>query len=538
MTNFNYLYNPNAAKNIFSKKRFVDKQLGFSVIENGTILPYKKKVNGKTTKDGWGFGGIVDSNGEYIKNSFVHYGVGESYSPPATAIIRSSETVIYLGMFHSTWGHILTDNIRRLWFLKSEEFNTNFKKCPLVYLLCTKREVFTLESYKNFRRLLEILDVDVDNLQPITQPTRFDKIILPDESFYLEGVRKFTEEYREMIDRLRNFALKNRTPTSAKKIYYFHGARQLGEERLAEYFRSKGYEIVQPEKLSLNEQLNILINAENFASTLGSISHNSIFLRDKAETIFIPRVANVFNGYQPVIDQVHPLNINYVDSSMSLLNVLHNAFCFVISEQLKKFFGDKWTGYAEEDFKIFLQYYKACTERGLTVNLELLEGYGTVFQDFMAQLKQHKDLITNCGLPPRWEEFRPLLIYQTHVGKKGWSKWIVEDQISNPLDQQLDIQAIKINFPDHKVYYSVYYNDAEGWLAEVAAPEPAGTIGKAKSIFGVRIRLDEAGTKNFDILYRVHTFDGNWTLWAKNGETLYSHGVKLNAIQIKLETKT
>ena len=65
----------------------------------------------------------------------------------------------------------------------------------------------------------------------------------------------------------------------------------------------------------------------------------------------------------------------------------------------------------------------------------------------------------------------------------------------------------------------------------------AGTTGKRKSIMGIRIRLDEADSKEFDILYRVHKFDGEWTDWAKNGETLYSYGVKLNALQIKLETK-
>ena len=130
-----------------------------------------------------------------------------------------------------------------------------------------------------------------------------------------------------------------------------------------------------------------------------------------------------------------------------------------------------------------------------------------------------------------------VLTYQTHVSKDGWSKWIGENRISNPLDQQRDIQAIKLNLSGHKVYYSVYWNDKEGWSAEVAAPEQAGTTGKSKSIFGIRIRLDEAGTKEFDILYRVHKFDGEWTAWAKNGEAIYSHGQKLNAIQIKMEPK-
>ncbi len=131
-----------------------------------------------------------------------------------------------------------------------------------------------------------------------------------------------------------------------------------------------------------------------------------------------------------------------------------------------------------------------------------------------------------------------VLTYQTHVHRKGWNSWLKGNAISNDINQQFDIQAIKINFPPHKVYYAVYYNEKEGWSKEVAAPETAGITGKRKSIFGIKIWLDEAGAKEFDIFYRVHKFDGNWTSWAKNGEEIYSYGQKINAVQIKLEPKT
>ncbi len=381
-------------------------------------------------------------------------------------------------------------------------------------------------------------------LKLIKQPTQFDKIILPDTSVLEEsGEKLFTKEYRETIDCVRNFALKNRTPTSSKKIYYFYGKNSFGEERLAEYFKSKGYDIIRPEKLTLDEQLNLLINCESFASTIGSASHNSIFLRDGVEVILIPRSArdvnnSFYNGFQLALNQVWEQNINYVDSSFSVFDKDHNSFCYVISKQLKNFFGDKFDGYEEDDFKTFLDYVKFSIKKGLSFNPREIEGYGVFLQDFMAQLKKRKDLIASYDMPPKWEQLRPLLNYVTHVGMKSWGWWISEDQISNPLDQKCDIQAIKMNFPDHKIFYSVYYSDAEGWSEEVISPEMAGTTGQSKSIYGIKIWFDEAGAKKFDILYRVHKYDDTWTPWAKNGEIIYSHGVKLNAIQIKLESKT
>lgn len=387
--------------------------------------------------------------------------------------------------------------------------------------------------------------MESDNLKEITQPTQFKRIILPDESFYspFREIAGFTNEFREHIDQVRNFALKHSMPTSSKKFYFFHGRKgQFGEERLAEYFKSKGYETIDVtrQKLTFDEELNILINCESFAASTSSTSMNLLFLRDETETIIIPRLSFTSAISYESINQVHPLNIYYIDSTLSIFTNSEPAgrWFYLISKQLKKFFGDKWDSYEEEDFKTFLQYVKNYLGKGLSIYPKSKELYAPILADFMAQLKQREELIAAYNMPPHWEEFRSLMAYQTHVHKNGWGSWINEEQISNDATQQLDIQAIKINFPSHKVYYSVYYDDKEGWSEEIAAPEMAGTTGKRKPIKGLKIRLDEAGTNEFDILYRVHKFDGSWTAWAKNGEAIYSQGQKLNAIQIKLEPKT
>lgn len=83
MTNFDYLYNPAVAKGIFDKNYFVDKKLGFQVIEHGMILPHSH-IGDDGKKTGLGYCGIVDSNGEYEKKSFIHYGIGGKYTPPRT----------------------------------------------------------------------------------------------------------------------------------------------------------------------------------------------------------------------------------------------------------------------------------------------------------------------------------------------------------------------------------------------------------------------------------------------------------------------
>ena len=94
MTNIDYLYNPELMRRFLDFDAFEDRKLSFEVIDKGTILPYKHKIDGKYSQDSWGFGGIVDGNGNYLRRSFVNSSAGQAYTPES--IQHSSETVIYL----------------------------------------------------------------------------------------------------------------------------------------------------------------------------------------------------------------------------------------------------------------------------------------------------------------------------------------------------------------------------------------------------------------------------------------------------------
>lgn len=104
MANLDYLYNPDAVKDKFDRNYFVDKKLGFSVIERGTVLPHKNTA--PPGQWSWGAGGIVDSQGEYIKGSHVASSVGESYTPPPTASGTAPKRSSILGCL-TTYGDTL-----------------------------------------------------------------------------------------------------------------------------------------------------------------------------------------------------------------------------------------------------------------------------------------------------------------------------------------------------------------------------------------------------------------------------------------------
>ena len=274
---------------------------------------------------------------------------------------------------------------------------------------------------ENFAKLLKILEIDTSKLFAINTPIKFANVIVPDESFYLgksklggradsiDGTSDdfngndgafFTNEYLETVNQIRNFADKNCPPIEQKKFYFLHGRNQFGGERIAKYFESKGYAIVKPEFLKLEDQLTVYINCENWASMVGSISHNVIFLRNNSNVILIPRRAAYVNIYQLALNQLHNLDVHYIDTAFSMQTHAHSGpYCYILSENLRKHFGDEITEkYTDDDFKMFLAYFRNAKIQGLEENKNELEYLKNVLPEFIAQLKTREDLMQQFGI--------------------------------------------------------------------------------------------------------------------------------------------
>ena len=232
----------------------------------------------------------------------------------------------------------------------------------------------------------------------ITKPVKFRNIILPDDSFFYDedtGQRYFSNEYLETIEQIRNFALKNKTPVDNKKLFLYYGRNSLNEQRLAKYFQEKGYAVILPENIPLAAQLNLYINCESFASTIGSCSHNMIFTPTNSEVILIPR-GYFANGYQETFDQLHERKIFYIDSTLSVFAPNHvGPYFFILSKQLKEYFGETWNGeYTAQDFEEFLMYVILSLNNGRkTLCTDAVKYYDKVFFDFINQLKKRPDLM-------------------------------------------------------------------------------------------------------------------------------------------------
>ncbi len=133
-------------------------------------------------------------------------------------------------------------------------------------------------------------------------------------------------------------------------------------DNIGRYFEDLGYKIIAPEDYTLSEQLNLYLSCTEFASTAGSASHNTLFLREGTKVFIIPRMGGFITRYQLAIDTIYDFDITYIDSTLSLyVSPTHpwgGPFYYIISENLQDYFGVS-TPYKEKKFEFFVYRHLA-----------------------------------------------------------------------------------------------------------------------------------------------------------------------------------
>ena len=527
-----YVENAEAWKEALIQKRFVDVELEVKVVERGIILPSRK------IKFGTFQGGVCDENLNFVagnKRKYAERGgfntIESAYEVAREDIIQLDEDVIFGGLLAEHFGHFLTESLCRLWYvIQHPELKSKV-------LFVTTLKDGDHRKYTN--KILELAGVAPERIVYVGKPMQCRSITIPEQAQYdwTRMHKEFLLPYQEIKSHV--------TPNNRKKLYLtrtgFEFTKKHGnvhcfnEKYFEDFFSARGFEVVSIEKLEAQEQISLIMGADEIAANIGTLTHWALFCKLGAKFIMLNRTSSFVTKIQAVINNVSDADWYIVDGSKNYLfaDRTHGVCMFGANKYWKVFvahyFGERLDeNQADKYFNEALPDY---------INFWL--------KKYSKSNEQVADSIKNvcsriAALEREMENNRSLsIIYQTHVALKGWGEWKKENQLSNNLELNLDIQAIRISFtqPFYEIYYSVYYNDKEGWSEEVSRGQMAGTTGKAKAITGVKIWLNEFSAKIFNVFYRVHKFDGEWTSWAKNGEEILSGGIKLNSIQIKLEDR-
>lgn len=338
------------------RTHFCSKKLVVRDVEGGIILPQKTFPGDKIR------GGVVNSEGEFISNTGFHVGKEGKYDYDSSQLKVFHCKAIYLGFFNPVWGHCITDNLKLLWFVLTDDFRqlTSQGDVELVYSCCPD-----FKFSGNFKIILSFLGINVEKLHRIDSLTQFDKLYIPEACFFANtyGERFYTKELVDVIDRITSYA---HDGPAYEKVYLTRtklpgGLRDLGEKDIEKCFRKLGYKILAPERLSLMEQLSVIKHCKVLATTEGSISHNAIFMHEGAELVVVRKVPFI-NEYQLAINEMRNLDVTYIDAHLSIFaNVDTPAagpFFLYVNDNMARFCHNKVT--SSFHLTAFKKYVSIC----------------------------------------------------------------------------------------------------------------------------------------------------------------------------------
>ena len=307
----------------------------------------------------------------------------------------------------------------------------------------------------------------------------------------------------------------------------------LNVEYFEKFYAAQGCEVVEPENLSLAEQISLVHNSDYIASFFGTLTHWTIFCRSGTKFDMLMRCNTEARIMQCVLNDISKADWYFVDVSRDFLFDGHG-------------FGVHLLGNTSYWQKYIRDHYKITEADDDEISSGLIYDYMSLYMRKHDRLpREHSYFRSFCNmysqikiLEGRLKYNRPFLCYEMHVSVQGTLPIAVENDIAGNLYKDHSVEAVKIYFsePIHDLFYAVCYENGE-WTDELKSPNFAGSIGKHRGICGIKIRLDDQGSKRFDIRYRIHDFEGNWSDWVENGSEVRFEKPVINAIQIELADK-
>ncbi len=498
------------------KKYFSDRELRVRKLQNGILVPPQKK------DDQFGSGGIFDADLKFFAGYDNLYAdkrdENSTIELDATSIAKSDEEVIFGGGLTCHFGHFISEDLSRMWFLL--EFQTAGLKVAF----------FNLFNWKVGRwvyKLFDLLGLPEDRILFVDKPTRFKSIIVPDQAAYIKEdfTSKFLLPYRRIASRIRPL-------DGVKKLFLtrsldLHTKNYIANMKYFEdFYAARGFKIVAPEKLSIADQISLITGADEIATFLGTLAHWSLFCRPGVKFTMLTRF-DAFRCRQCLINEATGIDWYIVSTARNFLYAEQGAGVNLVgaTEYWQQFVRDHFGEEIALDDRLppnvvddyishWCKYFSQPEHLQKRIDsLKSVYNRGSLFE---CQVKSEK----------------PLLCYETHIAKKGWLPSSLGGEVNGVVDQKLSLQALRIYFlkPYSDIACSVYYPN-EGWSESVGNKKTAGTVGKGKAVFGLSIRLIDA---EMHIRYRIHNFDDKWSKWASDGEKLISKSA-LNAVQIEIE---
>lgn len=315
-------------KRMHANTFLLDVDLSYHVYDSAIILPARLGVN--ANRETAALGGVLTSLPDtedaaeianlYIDGTGINYHTGDGYFPDQ--IMELLDDVIYLGYLHNCYGHNITDCLKNIWYFQTDDCAQRLRNGAKIAFI----SMAPIKSWQ--KELFSYLNINLDSCIFVSQPTRFNSVLIPDGSFLRteKGGRAYTKEIHSTVNHLIDSALNSLEGVRnyPEKVYFTRTGwtRQRddwGEQLIEKQLRKLGFAIISPEKYSIAEQIAYCQHARVFCATDGSVGHNAIFVKSDCHVIML-RKGLYSNLFSAAIADMKQFPLTILDCSLSLIN--------------------------------------------------------------------------------------------------------------------------------------------------------------------------------------------------------------------------
>ena len=185
---------------------------------------------------------------------------------------------LYLGTFMNHYGHFITEMLSRCWWKEAAMGFDHIVAYPFIH---DGGRVLTRAYH---RYLAGLLDIPIDRVAILTQQTRFDEIVVPEQLWTINAT--VNAHMRELYGRISRHHAAKKPHGRVFLSRPVAGSKRLDNpQEVEEVFAGYGFRILYPEQIPIARQMEIYANCEILAGLSGSGMHNALFARPGLMTI-------------------------------------------------------------------------------------------------------------------------------------------------------------------------------------------------------------------------------------------------------------
>lgn len=319
-------------RGIYRKSYYSNKKLRVKEVENGIFLPVKRFE--KSQSDNKYYGGVCDENFNFIAGceKFIHdnfYGFTKhicgSYTVLENDLEYMDDEVIYGGWFFDHPGHLICECFSLTIWYAALLSNSDVKIAVKVDPIDSCYPESQMGKYYFSKQFFSAMGIPEERIIFIEKPTKFKKIIIPDQSYHLyDGAftpYSFSKEYILPYKAMRERA----KPVGFSKVYFTKSksafSNFMGEDYFIDFYKKKGFKIIDPEDYTIAEKAGILREADEFVTFNGTSQHYTVFCKPSIKVTILQRDNASLLPVQTLMTEAAGINSIYiVDVSLDFLH--------------------------------------------------------------------------------------------------------------------------------------------------------------------------------------------------------------------------